>query len=77
MNPSHWRTRVEQEDELLQQLRTLMAQSGQRRAAALTDGVTELGTIDAVAQALGISRPAVSKAIRKHRPAAAGPATTP
>jgi DNA-binding phage protein len=76
MNPSPWRQRVQQEDELLQQLRTLMSQSGQRRAAALQDGVADLGSMEAVAKTLGLSRPAISRAINKHRSAATDHATT-
>jgi len=78
MTPSHWRERVQQEDGLLQQLRTLMSESAHRRATALRDGVTELGSIEAVAKAIGVSRPAVSKALKKHHgTAATDPATTP
>ena len=76
MSQTPWRQRVQQEDELLQQLRTQAAQSAARRAAALRDGVADLGSIEAVAQAIGLSRPAVSKALSKRRPAATGPATT-
>lgn len=75
MTPSHWRERVQQEDGLLQQLRTLITESAQRRATALRDGVTELGSIDAVAKTIGVSRPAVSKALKKHRTAATDPTT--
>lgn len=77
MSPSHWRNRVRREDELLQQLRTQMSQSGQRRAEALAEGIAELGSAEAVAEELGISRPAVSRAVHKRRPAATGPETTP
>lgn len=77
MSQTPWRQRVQQEDELLQQLRIQASQSAQRRAAALQDGVAELGTIEAVAKAIGVSRPAVSKALSRHRPPATGPATTP
>ncbi|MFJ2863702.1 LysR family transcriptional regulator [Kitasatospora sp. NPDC087314] len=77
MNPSRWQDRVQQEDELLQQLRTKMSHAGQRRAEALYQGVAELGSVEAVAAELGISRPAVSKAMRKNRPAATGHTTTP
>lgn len=77
MSPSHWRQRVQQENELLQQLQTQTLQSLRRRAAALRDGVAELGSIEAVAQAIGISRPAVSKTINKYRSAATDRTTTP
>lgn len=76
MSQDNWRNRVRREDELLQQLRSQAAQAASRRAAALRDGVADLGSIEAVAKEIGVSRPAVSKALSKHRPAATGPATT-
>lgn len=76
MSQTPWRKRVQQEDELLQQLRTQATQSATRRAAALQDGVADLGSIEAVAREIGLSRPAVSKALSRYRPAATGPATT-
>ena len=74
MNPKPWRERVREEEELLQQLRTQASESAARRAAALLDGVAELGTIADVARDLGKSWTAVDSAIKRHGPAATDPA---
>lgn len=80
MEPIPWRERVRQEDALLEQLEDLVADSAKRRAAALREGVAELGSVYAVAKDLGKSWNAVDKAIKKqtkkNRPAGTGPATT-
>lgn len=80
MEPIPWRDRVRQEDALLEQLEDLVADSAKRRAAALREGVAELGSVYAVAKDLGKSWNAVDKAIKKqtkkNRPAGTGPTTT-
>ncbi|MFH0243569.1 hypothetical protein ACGRHY_14340 [Streptomyces sp. HK10] len=64
------------EEELLEQLRTQTSRAAKRRAAALLDGVTELGSVYAVAKELGRSHTAIDKAIKKHRPAGTSRDTT-
>lgn len=76
METRTWRERVRAEEELLEQLRTQLSQSAKRRAEALLDGVAELGSVYAVAKELGRSHTAIDKAIKKHRPAGTGRATT-
>ena len=66
MEPKPWRDRIRDEDELLAQLNRLASQSADRRAQALLDGVSELGTIADVARDLGVSWNAVDKAIKKY-----------
>lgn len=68
MQSTSWRDRVRTEEELLHQLQTQTSQAAKRRAAALLEGVGELGTVAAVAKDLGRSWQAVDKAIKKHRP---------
>lgn len=63
-----WRDRVRQEDELVEQLQTLVSESAKRRAKALLEGVDELGSVAEVARDLGKSWTAVDKAIKKNRP---------
>ena len=75
MEPRPWRNRLDAEDELLQQLRTEMSQSGQRRAEALREGIAELGTIAAVARDRGTSERAISKSLSTYPPAATGQPT--
>lgn len=65
MNTMPWRDRVKQEDALVEQLQTLVSESAARRGDALAEGVTELGSVYAVAAATGKSWSAVSKAIKK------------
>ncbi|MEU0809538.1 hypothetical protein [Streptomyces sp. NPDC005970] len=76
MDTKPWRERVRLEEELLEQLREQMSQAAQRRAAALAEGVAELGSVYKVAKDLGKSWTAIDKAIKNHRPAGTGPATT-
>ncbi|MBO0917517.1 MULTISPECIES: hypothetical protein [Streptomyces] len=73
MNAIPWRERVRGEDELVEQLQTLVSESAKRRALALLDGVAELGTVADVARELGKSWNAVDAAIKKNGP---GPTTT-
>jgi transcriptional regulator of aromatic amino acid metabolism len=73
MDTPPWRERVRIEDELLEQLTQQMSRAAKRRAAALADGVAELGSVYAVAKQLGRSHTAIDKAIKKHGPQ---PATT-
>lgn len=68
MDTRPWRERVEAEEELLHQLETQVSAAAKRRAAALDEGVAELGSVYAVAKELGRSWQAVDKAIKKHRP---------
>lgn len=61
-----WRDRIRTEDELLEQLDDLAEQARRRRAHALKDGASELGSVYALAKQLGLSQTAVSKAIKKY-----------
>lgn len=61
-----WRDRLRAEDALLEQLETQAEAARRRRAQALKDGVTELGSVYAVAKRLGISWTAIAKAIKKY-----------
>ncbi|MFD9757977.1 hypothetical protein [[Kitasatospora] papulosa] len=74
MNAIPWRDRVRGEDQLVEQLQTLVSESAKRRALALLDGVAELGTVADVARDLGKSWNAVDAAIKKNGPKA--PTTT-
>ncbi|WP_432135167.1 hypothetical protein [Streptomyces sp. bgisy154] len=76
MNTKPWRQRVREEEELLEQLRTQVSAAAKRRAAALAEGVAELGTVAAVAKDLGKPWTTVDQAIKKHGPAGTGPDTT-
>jgi len=62
----NWRDRVETEEQLLHQLNTQVSEAAKRRAAALTEGVAELGSVYAVAKALGRSQTAIANAIKRH-----------
>ncbi|WP_326597725.1 hypothetical protein [Streptomyces sp. NBC_01803] len=75
MDTTSWRQRVRAEEELLERLRLQTSHAAKRRAAALADGVAELGSVYAVAKDLGRSWQAIDKAIKKHGPGS-GPATT-
>lgn len=75
MDTKPWRERVRREDELLEQLQAQISQSAKRRAAALAEGVSELGSVYAVAKDLGKSWTAVDQAIKKNRAAAPSPTT--
>lgn len=66
MNTTPWRDRVQQEEELLEQLETQTTQSLTRRAEAYREGVAELGSVYAVAKDTGRSWTAIDKAIKKH-----------
>lgn len=61
-----WRDRIRTEDELLEQLDDQAEQARKRRAQALKDGASELGSVYALAKQLGLSQTAVSKAIKKY-----------
>ncbi|MFG2837049.1 hypothetical protein ACGFYE_18840 [Streptomyces zaomyceticus] len=76
MDTKPWRERVRLEEELLEQLQLQVSQAAKRRAAALVEGVAELGSVYKVAQDLGKSWTAVDNAIKKNGPAPAGPHTT-
>lgn len=66
MDTTTWRDRVEAEEELLHQLKTQTSEAAKRRAAALRDGVAELGSVAAVARELGRSHTAIDNAIKRH-----------
>ncbi|MFD6777462.1 helix-turn-helix domain-containing protein [Streptomyces anthocyanicus] len=66
METPPWRDRLRTEEELLEQLESQADQARRRRATALKDGVTDLGSVYAVAKDLGRSQTAVSKAIKKY-----------
>ncbi|MFI9621908.1 hypothetical protein ACIG8S_23635 [[Kitasatospora] papulosa] len=68
MNAIPWRDRVRGEDQLVEQLQTLVSESAKRRALALLDGVAELGTVADVAKELNKSWNAIDKAIKKNGP---------
>ena len=74
VNAIPWRDRVRGEDQLVEQLQTLVSESAKRRALALLDGVAELGTVADVAKELNKSWNAIDKAIKKNGPK--GPTTT-
>lgn len=76
MDMTPWRERVRGEDQLLEQLSRLVSESAKRRAAALAEGVAELGSVYKVANDLGKSWTAVDNAIKKNGPAGTGPTTT-
>ncbi|MDH2392341.1 hypothetical protein QCN29_26900 [Streptomyces sp. HNM0663] len=76
MDRKPWRERVRLEDELLEQLQEQVSQAAKRRAAALAEGVAELGSVYKVAKDLGKSWTAVDNAIKKNRPGKSGPDTT-
>lgn len=68
MNATPWRERVRHEEELLEQLQAESVAAAKRRAAALTEGVAELGSVYAVAKDLGKGWTTVAQAIKKHSP---------
>ncbi|PJM98112.1 hypothetical protein CG740_37140 [Streptomyces sp. CB01201] len=74
MEAKPWRDRVQQEEELVEQLQLQVSQAAKRRAEALLEGVAELGSVAEVARALGRSWNAVDKAIKKNGPSK--PSTT-
>jgi hypothetical protein len=74
MDTTPWRARVHGEDALLAQLANLVAESAERRADALAEGVAELGSVYAVANDLGKSWTAVDKAIKKAKKKGSAPA---
>ncbi|MFJ1808523.1 MULTISPECIES: hypothetical protein [unclassified Streptomyces] len=65
MDAKPWRERVREEEQLLEQLRILASESATRRAEALREGVTDLGSVAEVARDLGRSWNAVDKALKK------------
>jgi hypothetical protein len=68
-NPT-WRERVEAEEQLLEQLNAQVSEAAKRRAAALAEGVADLGSVYAVAKELGRSQTAIGNAIKRHAPEA-------
>lgn len=60
-----WRDRVREEETLLEQLNSLVSDAATRRAAALREGVAELGTVADVARELGRSWQAVDQALKR------------
>lgn len=68
MEPGTWRERVEAEEELLHQLKTQTSEAAKRRAAALAEGVAELGSVAEVARVLNRSHTAIDNAIKRHAP---------
>ncbi|MEV6720585.1 hypothetical protein AB0M94_06595 [Streptomyces xanthochromogenes] len=68
MEAKPWRDRVQQEEELVEQLQLQVSQAAKRRAEALLEGVAELGSVAEVARVLGRSWNAVDKAIKKNGP---------
>lgn len=76
MEAKPWRDRVREEDQLLEQLQRLVSESATRRAAALAEGVADLGSVYKVAKALNKGWTTVDQAIKKHGPARTDPGTT-
>jgi hypothetical protein len=70
MDTTPWRERVEAEEQLMKQLEAQTSDAAKRRAAALTEGVAELGSVYAVAKVLGRSHTAIANAIKRHAPEA-------
>ncbi|MER5600535.1 hypothetical protein [Streptomyces sp. NPDC002265] len=66
MDTLPWRDRLRTEDELLEQLNDQAERARRRRAQALKDGVSELGSVYALAKDLGLSQTAVSNAVKKY-----------
>ncbi|MFE9853599.1 hypothetical protein ACFYPN_33110 [Streptomyces sp. NPDC005576] len=66
MPNSTWRERFEVEQQRHRDLLEEMSASARRRAAALQEGVAELGTKSAVARAVGIDVSAVRRSIREY-----------
>lgn len=66
MNGKPWRDRFKQEDELVEQLQAQLLAAAKRRADALSEGLVELGSVYAVAKAVGKSWTAVNNAIKKY-----------
>ncbi|MEV2203707.1 hypothetical protein AB0E11_27625 [Streptomyces fradiae] len=66
METPPWRERLRTEDELLEQLEAQMEQARRRRATALKEGAQDLGSVYALAKALGLSWTAVAHAIKKY-----------
>ncbi|MFD9111605.1 hypothetical protein [Streptomyces bottropensis] len=65
MDTKPWRERVHEEEQLLEQLRSLVSESAARRAEALREGVQELGSKAEVARALGRSWQAIDQALKR------------
>lgn len=72
-----WRERFEAEQQRHRDLLKEIAASARRRAAALEDGVAELGTKSAVARAVGIDVSAVRRSIREYGAATLRPTDSP
>jgi hypothetical protein len=70
MDTRPWRERVATEEQLLDELNSQVSDAAKRRAAALAEGVAELGSVYAVAKLLGRSQTAISNAIKRHAPEA-------
>jgi hypothetical protein len=62
----HWRDRLRVEEKLLEQLELQAEAARKRRAQALRDGVSELGSVYAVAKDLSRSWTAVDNALKKY-----------
>jgi hypothetical protein len=72
-----WRARVVAEDREQERLLNLISDSARKRAAALEDGVRELGTREAVAEDLGIDSSAVRRSILRYGTGTLRPGRTP
>ncbi|MFF5773869.1 hypothetical protein ACFY8V_32770 [Streptomyces californicus] len=77
MPDTTWRERFEVEQQRHRDLLEEIAASARRRAAALEDGVAELGTKSAVARAVGIDVSAVRRTIREYGAATLRPTDSP
>ncbi|MFH8668830.1 hypothetical protein ACH4F3_28675 [Streptomyces anulatus] len=66
MPNSTWRERFEVEQQRHRDLLEEISASARRRAAALEEGLEELGTKSAVARAVGIDVSAVRRSIREY-----------
>jgi len=66
VSDSTWRERFEVEQQRHRDLLEEISASARRRAAALEEGLAELGTKSAVARAVGIDVSAVRRSIREY-----------
>ncbi|MEU0634348.1 hypothetical protein [Streptomyces sp. NPDC005989] len=72
-----WRERFEVEQQRHRDLLEEISASARRRAAALEEGVAELGNKSAVARAVGIDVSAVRRSIREYGTATLRPPNSP
>ncbi|ODA69538.1 hypothetical protein APS67_006342 [Streptomyces sp. AVP053U2] len=74
---TNWRERVAAETQRQRELQAEIAATARRRAAALEEGVRELGSKSAVAREIGIDVSAVRRSIREYGPGTLPPPNSP